>query len=116
MIEYKEVKKVVKEKCQSKNKANDIEFIIGRYNNIMNLNGKDKYIWFDWITQTCSSMSDLEQSIAVGVKEYTSCMFDIACKIIKPERLDLPSAYAAIANWLRKNDTGMSDEELKEMF
>lgn len=115
MIEYKEMRKIVEDNSTTKSKVDNVDLVIGRYNNIMGLEGKDRYIWFDWISQTCSSMSDLEQSIAVEIKEYTPFLFDMACKIIKPERLDLPSAYATVANYIRENYAGISDEEIEDL-
>ena len=115
MMEYKEMRKIVEDNSTSKSKVDNVDLVIGRYNNIMNLEGKDRYIWFDWITQTCSSIFDLEQSIAVEVKEYTSYLFDLAYKTIKPERLDLPSAYAAIVNYIRENNVGISDKEIEDL-
>nr|DAX12673.1 MAG TPA: hypothetical protein [Bacteriophage sp.] len=73
---------------------------LDEYNKIMGLEDECAYIWET--LGKCYSLADLRDDIRRNVPEYTAALFDRAVAVIGVYDFNIASAYALIANYIRK--------------
>ena len=81
-------------------KGYSIRDFLDEYNKIMGLEGECAYIWET--LGKCYSLADLREDIRRNVPEYTAALFDRAVAVIGIYDFNIASAYALIANYIRK--------------
>lgn len=73
---------------------------LNEYNKIMGLEGECAYVWET--LGKCYSLADLREDIRRNVPEYTAALFDRAVAVVGVCNFGIASAYALIANYIRK--------------
>lgn len=81
-------------------KGYSVRNFLDEYNKIMGLEDECAYIWE--ALGKCYSLADLREDIRRNVPEYTAALFDRAVAVIGIYDFNIASAYALIAEYIRK--------------